>query len=253
MCSKSTISIKVITLFLMCGVLQYSALLIKPEPAQRSGRLRYYDKLCPPYTQSARNRPLYHSSRNFGENVNLFYRTFRPLAPLTSNNSTATGTLPSNSPLEEDSNDIEKETARKSLLHSQLVDSFARFDPSIGNEPATMPKDANTAKELQALKARLERLEKSVSTGVLSPSITGLKSKNTVDKFTDAVTAPTIQINARTVEIFSILSFFAIGAVLGASLLDRLWLLGGIVGAWWASGAVQRNTRGGSLDRKSVV
>jgi hypothetical protein len=45
-------------------------------------------------------------------------------------------------------------------------------------------------------------------------------------------------------------SFFLVDIIIGASLLDRLWLLGGITGAWWASGAVTRNTRGGALARR---
>jgi len=37
------------------------------------------------------------------------------------------------------------------------------------------------------------------------------------------------------------------GTLVGASMLDRLWLLGGLLMAWWASGAVHRDTRGGTL------
>ena len=42
-------------------------------------------------------------------------------------------------------------------------------------------------------------------------------------------------------------AFFAMGTLVGASMLDRLWLLGGLLMAWWASGAVHRDTRGGTL------
>ena len=59
--------------------------------------------------------------------------------------------------------------------------------------------------------------------------------------------------NARTVELCAIIGFFGIGVIVGASLLDRLWLLGGIGAAWWASGAVHRDTRGGSLARRVGV
>ena len=43
---------------------------------------------------------------------------------------------------------------------------------------------------------------------------------------------------------------FVLGVLVGASLLDRLWLLGGISAAWWASGAVGRNSRGGAFARR---
>ena len=45
--------------------------------------------------------------------------------------------------------------------------------------------------------------------------------------------------------LISVAAFFAMGTVVGASMLDRLWLLGGLLMAWWASGAVHRDTRGG--------
>ena len=41
--------------------------------------------------------------------------------------------------------------------------------------------------------------------------------------------------NARTVELCAVAAFFAAGTVVGASLLDRLWLLGG---AWRVAGWV---------------
>ena len=44
--------------------------------------------------------------------------------------------------------------------------------------------------------------------------------------------------NPRTVEICAAVGFFVIGGIAAASLLDRLWLLGGFVGAYWASGVV---------------
>ncbi|KAJ1409263.1 hypothetical protein B484DRAFT_423373 [Ochromonadaceae sp. CCMP2298] len=66
----------------------------------------------------------------------------------------------------------------------------------------------------------------------------------------DALSRGQLQMTPRTVELCAMFSFFLIGIIIGASLLDRLWLLGGITGAWWASGAVTRNTRGGALARR---
>lgn len=85
-------------------------------------------------------------------------------------------------------------------------------------------------KELILLKNRVESVERSVI------SVQTSKSKNAVGNFVDSLTATTIELNPRTVEILASLSFFCIGAIIGASLLDRLWLFGGITAAWWASG-----------------
>lgn len=48
-------------------------------------------------------------------------------------------------------------------------------------------------------------------------------------------------------------SYFFVVLLASASLLDRLWLLGGILGAYWASGAVYRDSRGGLIARKLGV
>lgn len=69
----------------------------------------------------------------------------------------------------------------------------------------------------------------------------------------DSLSFNTISLNAKTVEVCATASFFIIGSILGASLLDRLWLVGGIALAYWASGAVYRDTRGGSMARRIGV
>jgi hypothetical protein len=100
-------------------------------------------------------------------------------------------------------------------------------------------------KELAALRARLDQVEKTGSAGG--------KSKTTISNFVDSLQANTMAMNARTVELCSVAAFFIAGTVVGASLLDRLWLLGGLFAAWWASGAVHRDTRGGAVARRAGV
>ena len=100
-------------------------------------------------------------------------------------------------------------------------------------------------KELAALRARLDKVEKTGSAGG--------KSKTTISNFVDSLQANTMAMNARTVELCSVAAFFIVGTVVGASLLDRLWLLGGLFAAWWASGAVHRDTRGGAVARRAGV
>eukprot|EP00981_Chlorochromonas_danica_P013339 scaffold6187_cov168-Ochromonas_danica.AAC.3 len=112
-------------------------------------------------------------------------------------------------------------------------------------------------KEINSLRIRMERLEKTLSSlssasSSSSSSSTGIsKGANTaVGHFMDAISAGTITFNAKTVEICAIIAFFSIGVVMGYSLLDRLWFIGGVLGAWWASGAVHRNTRSGKIARR---
>ena len=50
-----------------------------------------------------------------------------------------------------------------------------------------------------------------------------------------------MELSAQSVEICSIISMACIGCILGWSLFDRFWLVAGVLGAWWASGAVHRS------------
>ena len=114
--------------------------------------------------------------------------------------------------------------------------------------PSIINIDPNIKKDIAILKSRLEKLEKDQLRLSLSQT-----QKSTVTTFIDSLAASTLAMNARTVELCAIIGFFGIGVIVGASLLDRLWLLGGIGAAWWASGAVHRDTRGGSLARRVGV
>jgi len=114
--------------------------------------------------------------------------------------------------------------------------------------PVVVGVDATIKKDIVLLKNRLEKLEKEQ----LRLSL-GQTQKSTVTTFIDSLAASTLAMNARTVELCAIIGFFWIGVLVGTSLLDRLWLLGGIGAAWWASGAVHRDTRGGSLARRVGV
>eukprot|EP01041_Mallomonas_annulata_P003278 gene3278-6490_t len=107
--------------------------------------------------------------------------------------------------------------------------------------------DFQIRKDLNSIIQRLDKLEKTVSSAQL------VKNKTPVEHLLNSLTANTFAINPKNVEVCSIISFFFIGIIVGASLLDRLWLLGGIVASLWASGAVNRDTRGGAIARRVGV
>jgi hypothetical protein len=104
--------------------------------------------------------------------------------------------------------------------------------------------------DVKELLTRLDKLEKTQN--VVSKSLS-LKPYNTVDKFFDSLTATQISLNARTVELCAIASMFIVGCIIGWSLLDRLWLLGGLSMSYWSSGAVHRDSRGGMICRRIGV
>lgn len=118
--------------------------------------------------------------------------------------------------------------------------------------------------ELNELKLRLDKLEKSLATLTTGypqgsgSAITGgggggvslSSTKSSVSDLMGAFNRGQLPMSPKTVERCSIVCFFAIGILIGASLLDRLWLLGGIMTAWWASDAVHRNTRSGNFVRR---
>lgn len=97
-------------------------------------------------------------------------------------------------------------------------------------------------KDIADLKSRVQKIEKTVAQSQLG-----------VQKHNPGLGVPQLKISSRSIELCSIFSFFFFGTILGASLLDRLWLLGGISMAYWASGAVNRDTSGGLLARRVGV
>lgn len=145
------------------------------------------------------------------------------------------------------------ETSKTQLNNISLSPSYALQTPLISSPVASDNLDNfqilenNLKKEIGTLKSRLDNIEKTVAT--VQSSI----AKTSVGNFVDSLAAGTIELNPKTIEVFSMISFFLIGSIIGTSLLDRLWLLGGIIGAWWASGAIYRDTRGGLLARRIGV
>ena len=71
-------------------------------------------------------------------------------------------------------------------------------------------------KELTALRTRVEKVEKSAL--LLSG-----KRRTSVSDFVESLQANTMAMNAKTVEMCAVVTFFTIGTIVGASLLDRLW------------------------------
>lgn len=109
--------------------------------------------------------------------------------------------------------------------------------------------------ELIQMRDRLERLEKGLNKGnSINLGIGQINSGiGVVNNLIDSLSFNTLELNAKTIEICATLSFFVVGVILGASLFDRLWLIGGIVMAYWANGAVYKDTRMGAVTRKIGV
>lgn len=72
-------------------------------------------------------------------------------------------------------------------------------------------------KELTALRSRVEKVEKNALLYLSGKRRTG------VSNFVESLQANTMAMNAKTVEICAVFTFFSIGTIVGASLLDRLW------------------------------
>jgi len=115
-----------------------------------------------------------------------------------------------------------------SFIQKVLNYSADNFNRNMANIPSVVPILSSNWSQLEivrneviGIKLRVDKLEKAVSTG-----LTPVKAKSTIDSFIDSLSANTISMNAKTVEICAVISFFFIGSLVGASLLDRLWLLG---------------------------
>lgn len=74
----------------------------------------------------------------------------------------------------------------------------------------------NLKKELIAMKTRLDKVEKSAL-------LMSGKKRTGVSNFVESLQASTLAMNAKTVEVCAVITFFTVGTVVGASLLDRLW------------------------------
>jgi len=100
------------------------------------------------------------------------------------------------------------------------------------------------AKDVAALKVKVAALEMALASGGTGLSSgrgrasTGLKTSN-------------FAITAKTVDMCGVVSFTIIGVFVGASLLDRLWLLGGVAGGYWASTVNKSESKAGKLVRKT--
>jgi hypothetical protein len=99
--------------------------------------------------------------------------------------------------------------------------------------------------EALEMRVRVNRLERRVS--ALSEATESNRKGINFDPITSsgtevvsALTRKKLLITPRTVEICAVAVFFLVGAVIGRSLLDRLWLVGGIGTACWAYAAVHR-------------
>eukprot|EP01040_Poterioochromonas_malhamensis_P012686 gene12686-13894_t len=87
----------------------------------------------------------------------------------------------------------------------------------------------------------------SASTGQLSA-----KTNNFVGAIS-ALTSPSLSFDAKTIETCGIVVFFGLGSVLGASLFDRLWLIGGIITAYWSTTVINQNSNQGIFVRRLAV
>ena len=120
---------------------------------------------------------------------------------------------------------------------------------------ATTPLPVGLSKELGLMRARVDRLERSLAERQL---VVGGRAKKTgatasIDALVDTINVNYLAMNAQTVEVMSVVGCFVVGAIVSASLLDRLWLVGGAVAGYWASGAVHRDSRGGLVARRVGV
>ena len=115
------------------------------------------------------------------------------------------------------------------------------------NDKASVIRDMDSVcKEVDTLKYKVAYLEKQLTSNQLVAS----KGSKTPQSFADKLAANTFELSARNVEICAIVSCFFIGLTLGASLLDRLWLVGGVFGAYYGSVTVKNDTKMGSMMRK---
>jgi len=108
------------------------------------------------------------------------------------------------------------------------------------------PSFAEAQQDLQSLKEKMERLEKQWATLMSTPLPA---SDDSVPTFMATLRANTNALDIRTIELCAMCAFFVVGWVLGSSVFELFGIVGGAAGAYWASGAVNHDTRSGALVR----
>lgn len=103
---------------------------------------------------------------------------------------------------------------------------------------------ATLAKELALLKAKVAQLERGSSSWAKGTTNSG--GARVADGFTTA----TFTISPRNVERCGVGGFFVLGSIVGASLLDRLWLIGGLAAGYWAATNARSPSRYGVWVRR---
>ena len=135
----------------------------------------------------------------------------------------------------------EQATAYRLRGRSRLPALGAALRLPIVSLKGSPPSFAEAQQELQLLKEKMERLERQWASLPVPPEGFGSVA---------AAQRPNVNtLDSRTVELCASAAFFVIGHILGASLFDRLGLVGGVAAAYWASGAVNHDSRAGSIAR----
>jgi hypothetical protein len=91
------------------------------------------------------------------------------------------------------------------------------------------------------------------SSKYLSAKDKKLQAQTEMDDFMKSLKMQQMSLSPQNVERCAMLVFFGLGSIIGSSIFHRFWLLGGLVGSWWASDAVNRDTKYGLLARRVGV
>lgn len=121
---------------------------------------------------------------------------------------------------------------KSTVSENAFLESGPPYQP-----PAPLPTDDDLKKDLVLLKSRIEKLEKVTSARSIFDLSTWFDGKS-------------IGLNKRTIEVCSIISFFFIGSILASTIFDRLWFVGGLLTAWWASVVINTSAPAGVTVRR---
>lgn len=103
---------------------------------------------------------------------------------------------------------------------------------------------------------KVDKLEKALADGrkdIITYPSKRAKAESELDDFMNSLKMKQIALNPQNVERCSMFVFFVLGGIIGTSIFHRFWLLGGLVGSWWASDAVNRDTKYGLIARRAGV
>ena len=146
--------------------------------------------------------------------------------------------------------------------------SLASLSVNVKSSDPVVSQIQETRARIEDLKRQVQNMEKILLSGNASNSASASairdaelqkqekrveRASSELDAFMTSLKMEKISLSKVNVQRCAVFASFVVGCAIMASVYHRLWLLGGIIAAWWSADAVHRDNRVGQLVRRVGV